>query len=268
MNGKELAASLRGGKRVYGTLIVSPAPEWVKAVGGLGLDYVFIDTEHVALDRAQLSWMCRAYAAINMAPVVRVPAPDPYHACMALDGGAAGVIAPYVETAEQVRQLVGAVKHRPVKGQFLRAGNLPADTRRYVEANNAGNSLIVNVESVPAVDALDEILAVPGLDAVLVGPHDLSCSLGMPEQWHNPGFVQAVDTIITKARAQGIGAGIHVIYETGLEQEVRWAKLGANLILHQADILAFRFAMKRDLTRLRQELGEAGAPSQTGNLNI
>ncbi|MEZ6128704.1 MAG: aldolase/citrate lyase family protein [Planctomycetaceae bacterium] len=115
MKPAELIESLHNAGPVFGTLIVSPSPRWPDAVRSCGLDFVFIDTEHIALDRAELSWMCQTYAAIGLPPLVRIPSPDPYAATMVLDGGAAGVIAPYVETVEEVETLRGAVKLRPLK---------------------------------------------------------------------------------------------------------------------------------------------------------
>jgi len=88
--------------------------------------------------------------------------------------------------------------------------------------------LIVNIESVPAMEALDEILAVPGLDAVLIGPHDLSCNLGLPERYEHPDFLNACETIFRKARAAGLGGGIH--FWGGVEQQAHFLKLGANMI--------------------------------------
>ena len=90
-------------------------------VKNLDLDMVFIDTEHTPHDRNTTSWLCQVYSAHNLAPVVRIPSPDPYLAQMVLDGGAAGIIAPYVETVEQVRALGGAVKYGPLKGDKLKA---------------------------------------------------------------------------------------------------------------------------------------------------
>src|SRR5688572_6928535 len=121
MNSKQLRAALRSGKHAYGTLIVSDSPRWPAQVARIGLDFVFIDTEHVALDRKEMSWMCQAYAALGLTPLVRIPSPDPYAATMALDAGAAGIVAPYVETVEQVKALHGAVKLRPIKGARLDA---------------------------------------------------------------------------------------------------------------------------------------------------
>src|SRR5215813_14679184 len=119
MNGRELIKALRGGARVYGTMMGSTSPHWPAAVKSAGADFVFIDTEHIAIDRTTLAWMCQTCRALDLAPLVRIPSPDPYQATVALDNGASGVIAPYVETPDQARRLRGAVKLRPLKGQVL-----------------------------------------------------------------------------------------------------------------------------------------------------
>jgi len=262
MKGQELRAALRGGQRVYGTLICSTSPRWpVDGVAPLGLDFVFIDSEHVPMDRGQLSWMCRTYAAMGLAPIVRIPSPDPYWATMAVDGGAQGVIAPYLETPEQARRVGSAIKLRPLRGQRLeRAASgqepLSPELLAYTGARNAGITFIANIESIPAMEALDEILEEEYLDAVLVGPHDLSTSLGVPEQYDHPKFIAAVDEIFRKARAHGRGAGIHAVYSQAVSHEIRWAKMGANLIVHSADIYAFRRAMQADLAAIREALGD------------
>ena len=272
MNGKEFREGLRAGRRLYGTMIVSDSPRWPAAVAGLGLDFVFIDTEHIALDRQSVSWMCQAYAALGLPPIVRIPRPDPYLACMTLDAGAQGIIAPYVESVEEVRQLVGAVKYRPLKGEKLKAVlagdfTLNPETEAYLSSYNAHNSLIVNIESTPALAALDEILAVPGLDGVLVGPHDLTINLGIPEQYQHPAYVSAVDEIVRKARARGVGAGAHIMYPGGAAQEVRWAQQGANLIIHWADVAAFRFGMQAAISEIKGALGDLPSRSSQ-DINI
>jgi 4-hydroxy-2-oxoheptanedioate aldolase len=261
----ELRIRLQSDQISFGTLIVSPSPRWPEAIGDCGLDFVFIDTEHIALDRAQLSWMCQTYAAIGLPPLVRIPSPDPYAATMVLDGGAAGVIAPYVETPEQVQALRGAVKKRPIKGKKLQA--ILADQRvepeleNYLDDGAKDRLLIVNIESTPAIEALDDILAVPDLDAVLIGPHDLSCSLGLPERYDHPEFLAACETIFRKARAAGVGAGIH--FWGSAQQQARFIELGANMLIHSGDISLFQKHLKIELSEIRQTIGceEAVAPA-------
>ena len=263
MTGSELGEAIRAGRRIYGTLIVSTSPHWVRQVGTLGLDFVFIDTEHIPIDRATLAWMCNAYRSIGLPPIVRIPAPDPYQACMALDGGACGVLAPYVETPEQVMALRGAVKLRPLKGELLAralAGErLPDRLESYIRKNTEQNLLFVNVESVPAIERLGELIAVPGVDGVVIGPHDLSTSLGVPEEYGHPRFDEAVRGIIARCRAAGVASGAHISHEGGIEQEIAWARAGATLMFHSGDISLFARAMRHDLARMRATLGDEPA---------
>jgi 4-hydroxy-2-oxoheptanedioate aldolase len=260
MTPAELRRRLHSSETSFGTLIVSPSPRWPEVVKTCGLDFVFIDTEHIALDRAELSWMCQTYAATGLPPMVRIPSPDPYAATMVLDGGAAGVIAPYVETVEQVQALRGAVKMRPIKGQklkgMLEGDRVEPELESYIQNGAKERLLIVNIESGPALDALDDILTVPDLDGVLIGPHDLSCSLGLPEQYEHPNFLAACETIFQKARAADVGAGIH--FWGDIEQQTHMLKLGANMLIHSADILLFQNHLRADLEAIRRSGGLKG----------
>lgn len=261
MNAKQFSVALRSRQRLYGTLIVSTSPRYVEAVSGAGLDFVFIDTEHIPIDRATLSWMCQAYRAAGLPPVVRIPGPDPYQACMVLDGGAACVKVPYIESPEQARQMVGATKLRPLKGQKLRglldaSGKCSDVLRAYIDKFNENNSLLLNIESAAGLSALDAILAVPGVDGVIVGPHDMTCSLEVPEQYSSPRFDAAVLEVIAKCRAAGVSAGFHAHYADCMQQEIAWARAGANIIIHKGDITLFRETLVKDIAHLRDALGD------------
>jgi 2-keto-3-deoxy-L-rhamnonate aldolase RhmA len=120
MKGKEIRKKLKSGERVYGTHIVEAAnPESLLWESEAGLDFAFICTEHIPLDRKEVSWMCRLFSKQGVSPIVRIPYPSAHWATMMIDGGAEGIVAPYVETAEQVEELIGAVRYRPIKGRFL-----------------------------------------------------------------------------------------------------------------------------------------------------
>jgi len=259
MDGIALKSALRAGRRVYGTCVLSPSPLWPAMLAGTGLDFVFIDTEHIPLDRAQVSWMCQAYAAKGLPPIVRIPAPDPYEACKVLDGGAAGVVAPYLEKISDIQALRGAVKYRPLKGERLEKvldgrEALDETLQGYLGGYAADKLMVVNIESVPAIEGLDEILDVPDIDALLIGPHDLSISLGIPEQYQHPKFTKAITTIIDKGRSRGVGVGFH--YSFGIDDAVAWARAGANLIVHSSDYFLVRDALRHDLKYLHDSLGD------------
>ncbi len=269
MNGKQLNHALHAGKLVFGTAIYAPSPTWAGRVKQLGIDMVFIDSEHTPHDRGMISWMCQTYSALDIAPVVRIPAPDPYMAQMVLDGGASGVIAPYVESPEQVKALGGAVKFGPVKGDKLRGmvnGNAPeAELEAYLAEKNASNNLFINIESVPALNALDDILAVPFIDAVLVGPHDLSCSLGIPERYEHPVFEDAIQTIIAKSRAAGVGVGIH---HNSMQQQIGWVQAGANLVMHSSDVSAFLRMLTAEFQEIRAAVNADSGRVREQSVNL
>lgn len=257
MNGREIVEALHAGRFVFSSATVSTSPLWPAAVKQSGIDFVFVDTEHTPIDRQTLAWICQAYLALGLPSVVRLPCNDPFEACKALDAGAGGVIGPYVETPEQVASLAGAVKLGPLKGRRLAAAlqdrnSLQPELREYLEKRNGHKILIANIESAPAIENLPAICSVEGLDAVLIGPHDLSCSLGIPEQYDHPRFDEAVQTIFRIAREYQVGAGIH--YWLGVEREIAWAKSGANLIMHSSDITIFSRKLKSDIEQLRQSL--------------
>jgi len=260
MNGEEFLDCLRKGRRLYGTAVLSASPLWPSAVKRTGADFVFIDTEHIALDRTTLARMCSAYRGCGLPALVRIPCPNPHEARKVLDGRASGVLAPYIESPEQVRELVGATKLRPLKGQRLREAlqnqdSLEPKLKDYLRDRNKENFLMINIESVPAIERLDHILAEPGLDGVIIGPHDLSLSLGVPEEYHNRRFEDAVREIISKTREKGLSVGIHFSREA--ELQIKWAKAGANIILHSFDITLFEQRLKDDITTIRYALGDS-----------
>ena len=101
------------------------------------------------------------------------------------------------------------------------------------------------------------VSSMKGIDGVLIGPHDLSCSLGLPEQYDHPTFLKAAETILTKARNAGIGAGVH--YWGTTEESTRLIGMGANLFIHKADAIFLREGLHREIEALREALGEESA---------
>ena len=250
----DLKQKLLSKQTVYGTCITVNVPRWPKIVAGANLDFVFIDTEHIAIDRDELSKMCNSYQALGLTPIVRIPKPDPYRASQVIDDGAIGVIAPYLEDVNEIKDLVGATKYRPLKGEKLRqildGGIQPtAELHDYLEHYNTGNLCITNIESMPAVEKLDDLLSIDGLDAVFIGPHDLSVNMGIAEQYDDPDFVKTVKLIIDKARKYTLGVGIHFSLEP--ERQLYWIKEGVNIVIHSSDMALFSQRLKSDMQILK-----------------
>ena len=149
------------------------------------------------------------------------------------------------------------MKLRPLKGERLRKAlqnqdSLEPELKSYLRNWNKENFLMINIESVPAMENLDDILAVPGLDAVIIGPHDLSCSLGLPEDYQNPTFLAAVQKIISKVRDNGLSIGVH--FSEQPEVQIRMTEMGANIILHSSDISLYAKALKGEISIIRKAL--------------
>lgn len=266
MTATELQAALRKGERVYGTAILSDSPFWPPYIQQIGLDFVFIDTEHLPIERKSLSWMCRTYTALGIPPIVRIPSHNASEASQALDGGAQGIIVPYVEHIDQLQPVIGATKQRPIKGerlQQIQSGQIEFEPalESYLRSSNQSNLVVANIESTPGIQNLTAILSHPELDAVLIGPHDLSCSLGIPEDYGHPRFKEAVSQIFKQSRAAGKGAGMHFVH--GLDQHIELAQQGENFIIHSDCIHLIKEKLTEDLTQLKRAL--EGKEHVTGN---
>jgi 4-hydroxy-2-oxoheptanedioate aldolase len=215
MNGFEFKAGLQAGKRLYGTMFVQTrAGQQDDAVKKLGLDFLIVDNEHSPFSRPETADWAKTLAALGVVPIVRVPIPASHYITMALDAGAQGILAPYIERVEQVEECVAACKWLPLKGdvaaRVVKEGRFPSeDTRKHLEERNKNNLLVIGIESTPALERLEDLLSVPGVDAAFVGPNDLSIQLGVPANYHHPKYIEAVKHIHDTCRRKRVPLVIH-----------------------------------------------------------
>ncbi len=213
------------------------------------------------MDSTTLSWLCMRYSALGIAPIVRIPSADPYRATNVIDGGAQGIVVPYMENVEDLKRMVGAVHKKPIKGDKLLGelnGDNPfaEDIREYIENTNRNNMLFVNIESLYALEHLDEILSVKGLDGIVIGPNDLSFSMDIPGEYTNEEFNKTVVEILRRAREKGVAAGIHASGD--IKNQIAWAKAsGMNMLWHATDVYMFVNGMKREIAEYKAAVGAA-----------
>lgn len=272
MTGNHFREALRTGKTVCGTLVTSSSPRMFDTIVSLAPDFVFLCTEHIFYNPDTLGWMCRAYKSAGINPVVRILKPDPFLATQALDSGAGTVLAPYVEDIEEVLELIGAVKLRPLKGIKLRNILLGkerpgADLSAYLKNHNINNSLLLNIESPAGVKNMEQFFSLkaddePGVDGIVIGPHDLSVSYEIPEKYDSKEFLDLSCDIIRKARESGIAAGGHNGSAGTLQLQMEWAKAGANILMHSSDVFLFEDKYRDDMNQIRTLKGETGFKSQ------
>lgn len=261
MNGSEIRKRLRTGECVFGTHITSlPNPNATLLAAGMDLDFAFFCTEHLPLDRNEIALLCRFYAdQCGVSPIVRVPAAsDTTAMATCLDAGAEGIIVPYVETEEEVRQAASVIRHRPLKGRFqreLREGTreLSSKLSTYLEAFNRHSYLIIGVESVPALENLEALITAAEVDGVFLGPHDITTSMGIPEEYTHPDFLQAIESAIHLCRRHDVGIGIHLpLLHIESQTLRRFLNAGMNFLINGTDISILREAMNSQIRQLKE----------------
>jgi len=187
-----------------GTWISSASPLIAEAMGHAGFDWGVVDMEHAPVDVMEVVQMLQALSATRMVPVVRVPWNDAVMVKRVLDAGATTVLFPFVQNADEARRAVASTRYPPdgIRGmagmsRASKFGTIP----NYLRNANAGIGVIVQLETRAALDRLEEIAAVDGVDALFVGPADLSASLGHVGEFTHPQVLQAMAQAARRARA-------------------------------------------------------------------
>lgn len=249
-------AALSANRPVIGTFAWSRATSLVEIVGALGFDFVVLDAEHTAIPLDQMEHLIRAAEAGGVAPIVRVATLDRAIITRALDLGAAGVIVPQVNSAADAHEAVQAAKYHPIgkRGMAIaRAGGygVSGSDSYYADANRE-TLLIVQVETRDAVEHLPSILSVRGVDAILIGPMDLSQSLGFPGQTELPAVRALIEGVVQQACQLGMPVGMFTMDPQAAKQ---WREQGCRFVLLGTDLHFFATGARQAL-ELWNEAGE------------
>ncbi len=231
MDGKELKAFWRQGGPSYGAWITLADPAAAAIVCNAGYDWVLIDAEHHPFNPETLRNTIALIRARNVVPLVRVADNDAALIKQVLDFGAEGIMIPLLHSAEEARRAVAACRYPPlgIRGWNPRdASNYFKDVDYYRHTINERMIVMLQVEHIDAVNDLDRILAIPGADSILIGPADLSFSLGHPLEMGHPEVQLAIDTVIKKCNAAGTPVGIAV--GSTVEEFSDWIRRGINFI--------------------------------------
>jgi 2-keto-3-deoxy-L-rhamnonate aldolase RhmA len=188
-----------------------------EVLANAGYEWIAIDIEHTDIDITSLTDLLRGMYGRGAAPVARVASNNVLEIRRALDVGAAGVLVPFVSTAEQARQAVAAAKYPPVgvRGfSFSRANNWGVDFAAEARSANDRTAVVVMIESKEGVENIESIVAVEGVDAVFIGPYDLSGSYGIPGQTQDPVVRSACHRVVDACAHAGKSVGLLVVRPT------------------------------------------------------
>lgn len=208
------------GKPALGCSLMFPSAPIVEMLGHAGFDWVLLDCEHGSLSLADVELMCMAADAVGITAIGRPRSNAAADVQGLLDRGVAGVQIPHINTADDARRAVSAVKFGPGAGRGLAAGTRPdrwgmgAKMPDFAAQANAHSLVCVQLEHAEAIANADEILAVPGIDVFFIGPSDLSQSMGFPGEPNAPPVADAINATLGRIRAAGLTPGMPATTET------------------------------------------------------
>ena len=200
---------LRAGEPVFGVSVMIPSPQIVEMVAAAGFDWVLLDCEHGTLTLESVELMAMAAEASGITAIARPVSRSAEHILQVLDRGVMGVQVPHVNTAQDARDVIAAVKYHPLGRRSLAAGTRAAvydahgTLADYVKAANEQTLIAVQLEDREAIDNIDELLGVDNIDVFFIGPSDLSQSMGHPGNPKAAPVAQAIDSSFRKMLAAG-----------------------------------------------------------------
>lgn len=244
------------GSAVGTFLGVTNVPE-MEILGYTGLDFVIIDTEHGPYDTMQMSDLAKAAELAGMAPVVRIADVTHKEIQRAADNGAQGIIVPCLRSVDDFKKAVDLAKFAPIGNcGFIKArgcgfGNeewAGGSLRSYMEKSNEKLLVLPQCETAEALAAIEEIVAIEGLDGIFIGPFDLSISMGIPAEFDNPVFQAALDRILTACKKAG---KLCMIYTNNPAESRKYLAAGYDAVANSIDTVVYKEAYKKIVDEIR-----------------
>ena len=242
---------LKQGDLLIGPLLTIPSTEIADIVAGLGFDWVWVEMEHSPISLGQAQQMMQAVGG-RCACLVRSPWNDSVWIKRILDLGCDGIIIPQIKSAAAAEQAVSACRYPPhgIRSVGIaRAQQYGLNFQPYVDQSDEALTIVLQVEHIDGVAEIDSILDVGGFDAVLIGPYDLSASMGLIGQTTHPDVQGAIEKIKAACRAREIPLGIFAAEVDTAKQQI---SNGVRLIALSTDALFLGLAAKRALTMLKE----------------
>lgn len=233
-----LKEKLRHQALCIGSWITLAHPAIAEIMARAGFDWLVVDLEHSVISIREAGELIRVIDLCGVAPLVRLSTNDPVQIKRVMDAGAHGVIVPMVNSAEEAKKTVEAVRYPP-DGQrgvgLARAQGYGSSFEKYKAWLNQESIVIVQVEHIKAVENLENIMSVEGVDGFIVGPYDLSGSLGIPGQFDNKLMVEAMSKIKAFMKNSSKISGYHVV-EPDVDQLEQRVQEGYRFLAYSVDI--------------------------------
>jgi len=251
----ELKTKLKNGGLVIGTMISEIRnPNLVYMLAQCGFDFFIIDNEHGAYSPETISNMIAAARGAGISVVVRIPEIRREAIMKPLDSGAAGLLVPMVNTADQAKEIMRYAKYPPMGERGVALSRAHSSYGRpnaaeYLDQANQTTFIAVQAESPQAIENLESIASTPGVDAIFVGPADLSVGMGIPGQITHPKEVEAIETVLAICQKHAVVPGIHMSKRETLKD---WIRRGMRFVTFSSDVDLLARAAQESLAHLRK----------------
>jgi len=255
MKPNPLRLKLEAGETIYGTMSQdSRSPSISLIMEQAGCDFMFFDMEHGPNDIGVVTDLVKVARGTKVVPLVRVP-DDLYHLmARVLDAGAMGIMVPRVETREQVERIIENTHYPPigVRGCSVPKGHndfIPQNVWEFTEQANREPMIILQIEREKAIENIDELLSVDGVDACVLGPVDLSLSMGIRDKDVLTALEPSIQIVLDSAKIHKVPCGIHI---GNLDWLIEWNKRGMQIICYSNDIVFLRNGATMGISKLRE----------------
>lgn len=249
-----LKEKLQNGEIVCGPFMKIPSPTIVEIFGMSGFDFVLFDMEHGPIDTESIEDMIRAAQLAGTSPIARVSSNEASLFSRVLDIGVEGLLVPQVSSREEAENIVRGSLFSP-EGErgvcrYVRAASYShEDKKRYFERANRETVVIALVEGVKGIDNIEDIIQVPGIDVVFIGPYDLSQSLGVPGDIESDLVSGKMNEMVKKTRQAGLAVGTFVDNLTAAE---KWVRHGIQFIAYAVDVGIIYEASKAIVDKIKR----------------
>lgn len=236
---------LLAGETLIGTLVATPSPEIVESLASLGFDWLFIDAEHGAFGPDQIVSLLQA--AHTCPCLVRIPGPDEAWIKKVLDAGADGIIVPQINSLEEAKAVVSYAKYPPMgkRGVGLgRAHGYGKDFATYLEHANQNTVIVLQAETKAVLECIEDIAELDAVDTILIGPYDLSASLGHMGEITHPALQSAIQDVVKACSNQSTQLGI---FGVNAENVAPYKTMGFTLLTVGVDTIFLQSAASSEL---------------------
>jgi 2-keto-3-deoxy-L-rhamnonate aldolase RhmA len=254
MNKKQLKARLQNGEVLIGSWITLGHSGIAEIMSRAGYDWIVVDLEHSVISMDMAGDLIRVIDLCGAAPLVRLTSNQPDQIKRVMDAGAHGIIVPMVNSVDEAKRAVAAVRYAPEGSRgvgLARAQGYGIDFKDYFEWQKYNSMVIVQIEHKDAINHLEAILTVPGVDGLIIGPYDLSCSMGIPGQFEHQKFKAAMDFILETGRRLSIPAGLHIV-EPDEEFLAQAIQQGYRFIAYSVDMRILDIGARQGVSRFKE----------------